>query len=99
MLEKSAHGRLSTTSGRRYMLQLFKHWSHKPGTVIDEDQGTIAFEAGNRLTFTVGENALSMVATVGQGADLAHWQGVVETHLKRFAFREEFDLVWSDAQA
>lgn len=94
MSSTHAKGSMKTPNGQKYVLQLFKHWSHKPGAVIDDAKGTIAFEGGNGIIFDVQSECLNIDAHIGAEGDLEHWKSVVESHLKRFAFREEFDLVW-----
>ena len=83
-----------TPNGQKYVAQLGKHWSHKPGTVIDGENDTITFENGCRVAFDITPDQLCVVASTPEGVDLAHWQSVIEDHLKRFAFREEFKLEW-----
>ena len=98
MVQQSARAVVSTQNGQKYVTQLCKHWSHKAGTTIDEAQGTIVFENGNHVAFGVAPNQLTVIASTPSDGDLVHWQNVVENHLKRFAFREEFSLVWSTGE-
>ena len=95
MTDQFARGVFATSNGQRYVTQLSKHWSHKPGTVINEQTSTITFENGNSVAFDILPDQLGVVAHTPADGDLTHWQSVVETHLKRFAFREDFNLKWS----
>ena len=85
---------MKTTNGEKYVLQLFKHWSYKPGATLDESQRAIVFEGGNRVVFDVQGDSLDVNANVGPTGDLEHCKTEVESHLKRFAFRENVQLVW-----
>jgi len=97
MIETSGH--LATATGRKYVLQLCKHWSHKAGTEIDEEAGAIAFENGNGVSFDVQADRLNATAYVRDGADIEHWKTVVEKHIMRFAFREETGFIWDNSAA
>ena len=94
MADQSAHGVFVTPNGQKYVAQLRKHWLHKPGTVIDEAVNTITFENGNSVAFDIAPEQLTVIANTPEGGDLGHWQNVVEDHLKRFAFREDFKFAW-----
>ena len=96
MTAQTAKGTAATENGAKYVQQLVKHWSHKPGTTFDESMGKLAFANGNTITFTAQATQLDVVAGIGKGEDLAHSKGVIDAHLQRFAFREDFVLVWDD---
>ena len=89
-----AHGRAATGSASRYLQQLCKHWSHKATSEFDATHGTITFENGKRVEMTSTEGLLKVVVSVPEGDDLEQWKTVIDQHLTRFAFREEFDLEW-----
>ena len=94
MQSSHATGHFKTVNGQKYVMQLSKHWAHKPGTVIDADAGTIDFDGGFGLAFLVEPEVLSLKAHIATGGDLEHWKGIVESHLMRFAFREDAVLEW-----
>lgn len=87
-------GHSETENASKYLQQLCKHWSHKAQTEFDADQGSIVFDNGNRIAMTATPTRLNITATVGPRGDLGRWQGVIEAHLKRFAFREDISLTW-----
>ena len=94
MADKIATGSLTTLNAQKYINQLCKHWSHKAGAMIDETAGKIAFDTGNHLDLEPSPDRLEILASTDSDGDLEHWKTVVEAHLKRFAFREDFDLKW-----
>ena len=80
--------RVPTGSASRYLQQLAKHWSHKMTVVFSAEEGTIDFPNGARLTMRADSESLDCVLSVPAGEDMARMQGVVASHLDRFAFRE-----------
>ncbi|WP_424830585.1 aldolase/citrate lyase family protein [Ruegeria sp.] len=93
--EQSISGVARTDAAGKYLQQLCKHWSHKAEVSFDENQGYVSFPSGNRLTMTADSDCLKLVAETGPRGDLANWQKVIEAHLVRFAFREDFSVDWS----
>ncbi|SMY09339.1 aldolase/citrate lyase family protein [Flavimaricola marinus] len=94
--DQSAHGTAETSNASRYLQQLCKHWSHKAAVEFDPNAGTIRFDGGNQVQMSATATQLAVTATTGPRGDLERWKGVVSRHLERFAFREEFSLVWQD---
>lgn len=94
--EQLARGRSQTASGSRYLQQLCKHWSHKAAVEFDPTQGSVSFESGNRVELRAGDDALEILVAAPPDGDLDQWKVVVEKHLVRFAFREEFTIEWVD---
>lgn len=95
----SVTGRFSTTHGAKYLTQLCKHFGHKVSAEVDPDGGQ------GRVSFAMGEarmqaDAAALRVTVS-GADQAaidQLQQVIDSHLQRFAFREEFTaMAWGAA--
>ncbi len=94
--EHLAKGLSKTVAASRYLQQLCKHWSHKATAEFNESHGVIAFENGNRVEMSATEDALEIVVTAPSFADLDQWMDVVEKHLVRFAFREDFTIEWAN---
>jgi hypothetical protein len=86
-------GETKTANAKRYMTQLCKHWSHKYEVSFDETDARIALPAGP-LTMHVEPDRLELALEVDD-AVLARMQGVVEEHVRRFAFREQLEFSWS----
>ena len=85
-----------TEHASRYLQQLCKHWSHKFSVDFDPHKGRVPFSETAEVTFTADDAALTMVLSVADPEQQARMQGVIDDHLKRFAFREELDIVWTD---
>jgi hypothetical protein len=76
-----------TANARRYMIQLCKHFGHRVPASFDEREGRIGFEAGE-VRLRAADETLMLTAEAGAPEGLARLEGVIESHLKRFAFRE-----------
>jgi len=69
------------------MVQLCKHFGHKVTAEFDDQSGRIAFPMGE-TRLAVAPEALELSAQAETRDDLARLEGVIASHLKRFAFRE-----------
>jgi hypothetical protein len=76
-----------TENGGRYISQLCKHFGHKVPATLGEREGQITFEAGE-VHLRASPATLMILADAAEADGLARLEGVVESHLKRFAFRE-----------
>ncbi|MBB3527321.1 DUF2218 domain-containing protein [Rhizobium redzepovicii] len=85
-----------TEHASRYLQQLCKHWSHKFSVDFDPNKGRVPFSETAEVTFTADDAALTMILSVADPEQQLRMQGVIDDHLKRFAFREELDIVWTD---
>ncbi len=88
---------VKTEHASRYLQQLCKHWSHRFTVEFDEKTGKVPFSDDANVTFAADPAALNMILTVKAAEDLERMQNVVADHLKRFAFREELDVIWTAA--
>ncbi|MBX4958504.1 DUF2218 domain-containing protein [Rhizobium lentis] len=84
-----------TEHASRYLQQLCKHWSHKFSVDFDPHKGRVPFSDNAEVTFAADDAALTMTLSVADRDQQARMQGVIDDHLKRFAFREELDIVWT----
>ncbi|EYD74902.1 hypothetical protein Rumeso_03543 [Rubellimicrobium mesophilum DSM 19309] len=90
-------GTYETPNASRYLQQLCKHFGHKVEASFDETSGTIAFPAAT-ATLAATSSALSVALDVQDPGQVARMREVIDSHLKRFAFREEFEgMAWQDA--
>ena len=91
-------GRWATPKASQYLQTLCKHFGHKVETRFDERQGTIAFPGSAvRLVATATELLIAADGTTAETA--ARVREVIDSHLKRFAFREEFEAMeWADTE-
>ena len=78
---------IATSHARRYMVQLCKHFGHKRPTSFDDVAGSIDFDFGE--AWMIAEPGAPIITTVSVDETLtARLARVMESHLKRFAFRE-----------
>lgn len=79
--------RVPTANAARYMTQLCKHWAHKLAVDLREDRGVVKF--GDAVaTLEPAANELVVTILANDEPSVERLQGVVATHLDRFAFRE-----------
>lgn len=90
-------GSASTQSASRYLQQLCKHWGHKFRVEFDPTHGRIEFDPETACVLDAGPDGLSIRLEAADAQRAERMTAVVADHLKRFAFREEFEVVWRDA--
>ena len=85
MIETVAY--VPTAHAAKYVDQLCKHWSHKLPVDQRDDRGIIKF---GDAAATLEPDAEELVVTIlaNDESTVEQLQGVVATHLDRFAFRE-----------
>jgi hypothetical protein len=89
--------RVATEHGSRYLQQLCKHFAHELPVQFDPERGTLEFPIG-RVALRADASGLDLSLEPTSSAEAATLAGVVERHLVRFAFREDLDVVWYDAE-
>jgi hypothetical protein len=89
---------IRTDHASRYLQQLCKHWSHRFAVEYDASRGVVQFK-GSRCTFDARPQHLLLSLTGADRAALRALCDVVTEHLKRFAFREDIDVRWLEADA
>lgn len=96
-IEISSTGHFATGNAHGYMKQLCKHFGHKIPATVDGDEGFIAFEMGQaRLIARDGD--LQCTVAGADAAAVERLQGIIDSHLARFAFREDFSRMdWQPA--
>lgn len=95
----TSQGRFETPNASRYLQQLCKHFGHKIEASFDERQGQIVFPFGP-VNLSANETELVVEVTVDNAEDLARGRDVIDKHLERFAFREEFkQMDWTPPAA
>lgn len=82
-------GHFATANASKYLQQLCKHLGHRVEVTFDAAAGTVALPAGP-VTLTASDTALVVQLTADTQAGLDQSRGVIDSHLARFAFREEF---------
>ena len=90
---------ISTQNAHRYMVQLCKHFGHRVTATFNEKEGRIAFDGGD-VHLRAAPQTLMLLADAEQPEGLARLEGVIASHLKRFAFREpDLAVDWRRASA
>ncbi len=85
--------RVPTEHASRYLQQLCKHWAHKFEVSFDATQGRILLTEARELRMTASPDALRLDVAAPTEA-LAQFQHIVDSHIARFAFREELTFDW-----
>ncbi len=85
-----------TAYASRYLQQLCKHWSHKFETAFDAKAGTIHFDSDRAVALVADDATLKMKLTTPDAETNMRMQTVVAEHLKRFAFREDLVVDWTN---
>ena len=83
----TVHADVPTANGRKYVLQLGKHWAHKLEVAFDGDRATIRFPDAVAL-LDPGADAIAVSISGEDPANVERLKDVVARHLDRFAFRE-----------
>ncbi len=76
-----------TENGWKYLQQLCKHWSHKLDVELGEKSGIVRFSEAV-AAMSADDKALTVEIEAASVEVLERMQGVVSSHLDRFAFRE-----------
>ncbi|WP_320198856.1 DUF2218 domain-containing protein [Agrobacterium sp. rho-13.3] len=87
---------LRTEHAGKYIAQLCKHFAHKVDVSHSENHGECRFTCGT-ATMDAETDVLQIQVTAADRDLLSETQKVIESHLLRFAFREEIQpLKWID---
>ncbi|HUN49430.1 MAG TPA: DUF2218 domain-containing protein [Stellaceae bacterium] len=89
----SSEARVSTAMARRYLGQLCKHFAHRIPVTQTEAAGRIEFPTGT-CELRADTDLLVMRAEAADDAALTRVQEVVDSHLARFAFRDQPEIRW-----
>lgn len=90
MLEVVAY--LETASGRKYLVQLCKHFSHKIEVAYSDSHGECQFKRGSSV-MKADERGLHILVRASDEQGLAQTQSIIESHLVRFAFRDKLEAL------
>jgi hypothetical protein len=85
MIERTAH--VPTAHDTKYVAQLCKHWSHKLDVALEDARGIVRFD-GAVATMVPAVDQLVVTILANDEPTVERLQGVVASHLDRFAFRE-----------
>lgn len=90
---------IKTQSAHKYVAQLCKHFAHKVESTfsIDNDaktaEGLTMFSMG-KVVFTAKNDVLKVAANVDSLEACKAVHGVFDSHIVKFAFREELEYEW-----
>ena len=95
--ELCSTGRFETGNAQRYMVQLCKHFAHKIPAEVEGDAGSIQFDIGT-ARLTAAPSVLTCRVAGADAETVERLQDIIDRHLARFAFREDFTrMAWSPA--
>lgn len=89
-------GHFATPNGAKYLAQLCKHFGHKVAAQMSGDgrSGDVRFAMGEARLLADDQG----LTTILRGEDrdaLDRMRPIIDDHLKRFAFREDFEaMAW-----
>jgi len=86
---------IKTDHASKYLLQLCKHFAHKVDVAFDEKNGLAALPPGP-CTMKASEIELYIHCQSDDPKRLPMSRSIIETHLEKFAWREELAFDWSD---
>ncbi|WP_395677844.1 DUF2218 domain-containing protein [Inquilinus sp.] len=92
----TSEARIPTEHASKYLQQLCKHFGHKIPATFDTEQGQLTFEMGT-ATLAAEPDTLVLRSDSPDDAGLTRLEGVMASHLVRFAFREELKIDWKAA--
>lgn len=97
MTQITSTGRFETAQGSKYLQQLCKHFAHKVAVEYDAKQGWADLPPG-RAELKVEDDALVVMVQASDTQGLSVAKYIIDKHLERFAFREEFkQMDWQGA--
>jgi Uncharacterized protein conserved in bacteria len=87
-------GRFETPHASRYLQQLCKHFAHKVEVDYTSTEGRAALPPGP-ARLEANEAGLTVRLSAKDDAGMGHARAIIDLHLKKFAFRENFEeMVW-----
>ncbi|WP_259782171.1 DUF2218 domain-containing protein [Aestuariispira ectoiniformans] len=84
---------VTTEKAAKYLVQLCKHFAHKVEVDYCETSGTVHFPPGP-CAMHADENTLTMQCRSESLRGVLMMQGILDSHLERFAWREEITIPW-----
>jgi hypothetical protein len=92
----TATTRCETPNAGKYLQQLCKHFAHKVEVTSGDGHGQCRFSCGT-ATMNAGLEGLDITVEAADTGALTETKQVIESHLVRFAFRENLQpLAWRD---
>ncbi len=92
---KTSSTTIKTTEGSSYIRKLCKHFVHKIKVTYDEKEGSAEFPFGRAL-MTADSETLRFDISSDSFEGISRIKYALVTHLEKFAFRENLEIVWKD---
>lgn len=90
----TATSQFETEKPSKYLMQLCKHFAHKVDVSYTEQQGEVFFPCGKALLQNKTDH-LEFYVEAPTEDELKKCQSIIESHIVRFAYREELEkLNW-----
>jgi hypothetical protein len=83
---------VSTPHGSHYIQRLCKHWTHKFQVECTEWRGCIFLLGGACARLLADAETLNVGLEASDIEGLERMQGVIETHLRRLAYKEDLQI-------
>ncbi len=91
----SSQSQFTTQTPEKYLMQMCKHFAHKVETNYSSTQGFVDFPCGS-AEFLVSDNNLIFKVTADTNENLNQSKSIIESHIVRFAYRENLEkLDWN----
>jgi hypothetical protein len=95
--QSASRADVTTAKASGYLQQLCKHFGHKVPASFDARRGRIEFQGGVCELDAADPGVLRLRVVASRPEDRERLEGVVASHLVRFAFREELAVAWRPA--
>ncbi|MCP9484105.1 DUF2218 domain-containing protein [Shimia sp. CNT1-13L.2] len=94
---RSNTGTFETEHASKYLQQLCKHFAHKTDVVFDAEKADVVFPFGS-AKMLAAKDKLTVTVSAEDDETLSKARVVIDKHLERFAFRENFStMAWCAA--
>lgn len=91
-------GYLRTEHASKYLQQLCKHFAHKIEVEYNAEKGWAAFAMGT-AHMIADDDRLTVTCDVADTAAIAAVHSVIDSHLKKFAFRDAVNtMTWTASE-
>ena len=84
---------VTTEHASKYLQQLCKHFAHKVSASYNAQKGEVTFPFGSCQMEAEGD-VLTIHCQAQSDEELLQTKAVIESHLERFAWKEELKLTW-----
>ncbi|MBL4807921.1 MAG: DUF2218 domain-containing protein [Rhodobacteraceae bacterium] len=91
---KKSTARLRTEHGKKYLLQMSKHFAHKIDVTYSETHADCPFPNGT-ATMDADDSGITFGVSAATDELVTQAKSIIESHIVKFAFREKLEsLEW-----